>query len=96
MKKPNNLSDAIRELDNVAPIQGKNFKEILEKDYEAVKAAIENIRPYLDDLKDNVGHEAKEMKKKTEEKVRENPWAALGIVGLVAFIIGLLIGNNRR
>lgn len=96
MKKPHTLSEAIRQLDDVAPFNSNNIKDAIEKDYESVKRAIDNLKPYLDEFKDSATHEFKEAKHKTEAKVRENPWAALGIVGLFAFIIGLLIGGNRR
>lgn len=96
MRKPDSLSDAIQQLENVTASKTKDFKDVLEKDFESVKKALEDIKPYLDDLKQNVSHEVKEAKENAEDKIRKNPWAAVGIVGLIAFFIGLLIGNNRR
>lgn len=50
----------------------------------------EQFEPILNDLKDKLGEEAKKTKDKVEAQVKENPMAAIGIVGLVFFILGFL------
>lgn len=50
----------------------------------------EQFEPILNDLKEKLGEEAKKTKDKVEAQVKENPMAAIGIVGLVFFILGFL------
>jgi ElaB/YqjD/DUF883 family membrane-anchored ribosome-binding protein len=40
--------------------------------------------------------EALKAKKTVEDQVHQNPWAALGIVGLVFFVLGVLFGLKSR
>jgi ElaB protein len=96
MGKPNSLSEAIRKLEDVTSSPGKSIKEGLEKDLDSVMKAIEGIKPHLDEIKGKLGDEAREAKRKTEDVIKENPWYALGIVGLIAFFVGWLLGNSRR
>jgi ElaB/YqjD/DUF883 family membrane-anchored ribosome-binding protein len=50
----------------------------------------EHFEPILNELKDRVSEEAQKTKDKVEEQVKENPLAAVGIVGLIFFILGFL------
>ena len=50
----------------------------------------EHFEPILNELKDRVGEEAQKTKDKVEAQVKENPLAAVGIVGLIFFILGFL------
>lgn len=50
----------------------------------------EQFEPILNDLKEKLGEEALKTKDKVEAQVKENPMAAIGIVGLVFFILGFL------
>lgn len=90
------LSDAIEKLESASQSKSQQLKEHLEKDYEEIKTALESMRPYFDEVRQKVEHEAKETKVKVENKVKENPWIAIGIVGLVAFIIGLFLGRRDK
>lgn len=51
----------------------------------------------LDELRTRIHDEAVKSKDKIEEQVKENPWATVGIVGLIFFVLGfLLAGVSRR
>ena len=72
----------------------KNFSEALEE----LGEKMEGLRPKLDEMKDKVGEEAQKAKVKVEAQVKENPWATLGIVGLIFFVLGFLFAgaSSRR
>ncbi len=93
---PSSLSEAIERLESAGNEKAHDFKQVLEKDYKEVRKALDDLKPYLEHLRENVSHELKMKKNQVEEKVKESPWIALGIVGLFALIIGMLFGRSRR
>lgn len=93
---PTSLSEAIAKLEGAGRGKVEDFKNILEKDYVELRKTLDDLKPYLDDLKANVETEVKKTKNQVEEKVKENPWIAIGIVGLVAFIIGWIFAQNKK
>jgi len=60
--------------------------------------AIERLEKTFSRVSDSIGEEAKKAKGKIEEQVTENPWAAIGVAGLIFFILGFLFGwkSSRR
>ena len=52
--------------------------------------------------KDEIGRLKKTVKELqtralvAEKKVKENPWLAVGIVGLFALVIGIFLGTSRK
>lgn len=90
------LSDAIAKLETVSQSKSQQLKDHFEKDYDEIKSALESMKPYFEDVRQKVEHEAKEAKNKVENKVKENPWVAIGIVGLVAFIVGIFLGRRDK
>lgn len=95
-KNPTSLSEAIAKLENAGNSKAQDMKEILEKDYNELKKAVESLQPHLEEIKIRVESEAKAAKNKVETQVKENPWIALGIVGLFGLIIGFILGFRRR
>ncbi len=93
---PSSLSEAIAKLEDASGSKVQDFKEILEKDYQKIRQALDDLKPHLEDLKQSVESEVKNSKNKVEEKVKESPWVALGVVGLLAFVIGWILGGKRR
>lgn len=93
---PASLSEAIEKLENAGRGKVQDFKEILEKDYNELRKTLDDLKPYLDDLRANVETEVKKTKNQVEDKVKENPWLAIGIVGLVAFVIGWIFSQNKK
>ena len=59
---PTNLSEAIENLEYAGESKLKDFKEILEKDYDKVRQNLDQLKPFLDDLKTNVKVEVKKTK----------------------------------
>lgn len=97
MKKsgPKSLSEAISQLENASHSTAEDFKHVLEKDYSEVQKALQTLKPYLNDFQDSLESEVKKRTSQAEVKVRENPWLAIGIVGLFALVIGLFLGTRR-
>lgn len=95
-KQPSSLSEAIEKLENASHGKVQDFKEILEKDYNELRKTLDDLKPYLDDLKNNVESEVKKTKNQVEDKVKENPWVVLGLVGLIAFVIGWIFGQRKQ
>lgn len=90
------LTEAIEKLEAAGQGKVQDFKQILEKDYGDLRKTIDDLKPYLNDLKGNVEHEVKKTKNQVEEKVKDNPWLVLGIVGLIAFVIGWVFAQNKK
>lgn len=78
--KPKNLSQAIEELEKHTDLEEK----------------LNKIKAQLEEMRNKVGDEVKKTKDTVENQVKANPWAALGVVGLVFFLIGFLFGFKGR
>lgn len=100
--KPRNFSQAIDELDDHD--HGSNggagdMRARLEQELHRIQEMLKNVQPHVEEFSHRVGDEAKKAKARVEDKVTENPWAALGIVGLVFFVLGVVLGltgGSRR
>jgi ElaB/YqjD/DUF883 family membrane-anchored ribosome-binding protein len=95
-KNPGSLSEAISNLESAGHSKAQEVRDHLEKDYKEIQKALETLRPLMDDLKSRAEDEVKATKGQIEAKVQANPWIALGVVGLVAFVLGWIFGSNRK
>lgn len=95
-KDINTISEAIEHLEKTGSSKAKEFNETFGKDFDEIKKAFENLKPHITNIKEELQQEAQKTKKEVEEKLMENPWMTIGIVGLLAFFIGWLIGSNRK
>lgn len=93
---PSSLTEAIQKLEKASHGKVQDFKEILEKDYTELRKTLDELKPYLEDLRSNVETEVKKTKNQVEEKVKENPWVSLGIVAVIAFVIGWIFSQNKK
>lgn len=66
----------------------RNFSQAIED----LENTVAKLRPHLEDISSRVGDETKKAKSKVETEIQKNPWAAIGIVGLVLFVVGFLLG----
>lgn len=90
--KPKNLSQAIDDLDQ----KDEGFQARIKAEYENLEDTLAKLRPHIEEFSDRMGKEAKKAKGKVEDKVSENPWAAIGLVGLIFFVLGFLLGGKRK
>lgn len=77
---------------------GDGFGSRLKSELQDLEATLNKIKPHVEDLAGRAGVEATKAKKRVEEEVQKNPLAAVGIVGLVFFILGFLFAykGSRR
>jgi ElaB/YqjD/DUF883 family membrane-anchored ribosome-binding protein len=59
---------------------------------ERAQAALQDLRARLASLEAQLAARARDV----DDYVRENPWAAIAIVGGVGLVIGLALGRGRR
>lgn len=77
--------------------QPKNISQALENlELSELKDALKDLKPQLDEIREKVSEEVKKTKGTVESQVKANPWAAIGIAGLVFFLIGFLLGSKGR
>ena len=83
--KPKNFPEALEELDSLSTSKAQELKAKLQSELAKLEERIAELKPQLD-----------EAKNKVEEKVKENPWATIGIVGLIFFVLGVVFGSRSR
>jgi ElaB/YqjD/DUF883 family membrane-anchored ribosome-binding protein len=93
--KPRNFREAMDELDDFSDSTAQDLKSKLQGELDKLEARIRELKPQLDEIKDKVHDEAFKAKTQVEDKLKENPWAAIGLVGLVFFVLGCLFGSRR-
>lgn len=96
MSKPKNFSQALEELENLTHSAGEDLKQKIQDELHDLEEKIHKLRPQLDELKTRARDEAYKAKDKVETQVKENPWAAIGIVGLIFFVLGFILAGRRR
>ena len=99
MAKPPNevksLSEAIERLEAIGRSAGSDLKERLGTDYKQVLDTLETLKPHLEELKKSATEKAGEKKSELEHHIKQNPWMILGVIGLVALVIGWFLGHSR-
>lgn len=75
----------------------KSISQALENlELNELKEALKELKPQIEEMREKVSDEVKKTKGTVENQVKENPWAAIGIAGLVFFLIGFLMGSKGR
>lgn len=100
-QKPKNLSDAIDDLEDREAkgggegLGGGDLRARIEREIRRMEGLLEDMKPHLNEFSEKVGPEAHKAKRRLEHQVTKNPLASVGVVALIAFVIGLLIGRRR-
>jgi ElaB/YqjD/DUF883 family membrane-anchored ribosome-binding protein len=94
--KPKNFSQALEELESLATSAGGDLKRKIQDELQDLEKKIHQLRPQLDELKDRARDEAYKAKDKVETQVKDNPWAAIGVVGLIFFVLGFIFAGAAR
>lgn len=94
--KPKNFSQAIDDLENGGADTNGNggFRAHLQTELQKLEETLNKIKPHIEDLTEKAGTEAKKAKAKVEDQVQKNPWAAIGIAGLIFFVLGFLFAHK--
>ncbi len=90
------LADAIEKLEKAGSAKAHDLKQNFEKDYTELKKTVEDLKPYLNDLKSKVENQVQVTKSELEENLKSNPWATIAFIGIIAFIIGCLFGTKKK
>ncbi len=93
--KPKNFRTAIDELERNTDSNGSDFRARLEEELHKIEDTLSKLKPHIDDIKTKVTDEFHTTKNKVEKEVQKNPWAAIGIVALVCFILGAIFAPKR-
>lgn len=93
--RPKNFSQAIDDLEH-NDSQSNGFKSRLQSELRNLEETLEKIKPHIEDLTEKAGVEARKAKASVEDQVQKNPWAAIGIAGLIFFILGFLFAQKGR
>jgi ElaB/YqjD/DUF883 family membrane-anchored ribosome-binding protein len=94
--KPKNFSQALEELESLATSAGGDLKRKIQDELHDLEKKIHQLRPQLDELKDRARDEASKAKDKVETQVKDNPWAAIGVVGVIFFVLGFIFAGAAR
>ena len=93
---PKNISQALDQLSETA-------KPHLQEKLAAFQELLAELKPHLEEFKESAQEkvqrgydQVKKTSKDIDEAVHERPWVAVGIVGLLALVLGFLLGNRRR
>jgi ElaB/YqjD/DUF883 family membrane-anchored ribosome-binding protein len=90
-KTPKNLGEAIEHLEGTEKSRPRSQ---IETEIEQLKKTLDELTQKAKVSLDEGVDSAKELGREVDRRVHENPWMAIGIVGFVAFLIGLLIGRK--
>ena len=66
------------------------------KSLDELEETLKQLKPHLEELKHKAGEGLNKAKDEVEEQVQKNPWAAIGIVALVFFMLGFLFSRRDR
>lgn len=72
----------------------EKYNRELEEMTDEIRAGIESGKYTLEDIQRIVGNKTRQAADATDQFVRENPWAALGIAGAVGCLIGFLLSRK--
>ena len=95
-KSAKTLSEAIAQLEQAGKTKSVEMKNLFGNDFSELKKSLEDLRPYLDNLKTKVESEVIHSKNEIEDKITKNPLLTLAIVGFVAFILGCFVSAKKK
>ena len=72
----------------------EQYNRELEEMTDEIRAGIDSGKYTLTDIQRLVTKKSKEAATATDEFVRENPWAALGVAAAVGCVLGVLISRK--
>jgi ElaB/YqjD/DUF883 family membrane-anchored ribosome-binding protein len=85
----------MEELENFSTTTADDLRSKLQGELRKLEEKLEELRPQFEEVKTRVHNEAKKAKGKVEDQVKQNPWATIGVVGLIFFVLGCLFGSRR-
>ena len=86
--KAGKVEDAVR--DKAASVTGESRDMLgdLEQEFRKIWSSLQG-------MSGNVAPGAARVKEEAEDKLTQSPWISIGIIGLVAFVLGYMLGGRR-
>lgn len=81
-------------LEEVLGNSGEKSKEELGKLRTKAEKALRNSRDRLGDTGDVIARQTREAATRTDEYVRDNPWASVGIGAAIGVVLGVLMSRR--
>lgn len=81
-------------LEEVLGNSGEKSKEELSKLRTKAEKALRNSRDRLGDTGDVIARQTREAAARTDEYVRDNPWASVGIGAAIGVVLGVLMSRR--
>lgn len=81
-------------LEEVLGNSGEKSKEELSKLRTKAEKALRNSRDRLGDTGDVIVRQTREAAARTDEYVRDNPWASVGIGAAIGVVLGVLMSRR--
>lgn len=81
-------------LEEVLGNSGEKSKEELSKLRTKAEKALRNSRDRLGDTGDVIARQTREAAARTDEYVRDNPWACVGIGAAIGVVLGVLMSRR--
>ena len=94
MGRPKNFDDTIERLEKSETKDG-GFRARIQSELEDLEATINKFKPHVEEFAAKAGEEAHKAKRRVEGEVQKNPWATIGIVGLIFFVLGFLFASKK-
>lgn len=81
-------------LEEVLGNSGEKSKEELSRLRTKAEKALRNSRDRLGDTGDVIARQTREAAARTDEYVRDNPWASVGIGAAIGVVLGVLMSRR--
>ncbi len=102
---PHNITEAIRSFEEATMSKASELESVLGKDYKQVKQVMEDLKPYAEEIGENIADSAyekidqgwdatKRWSHEVDRQVHENSWKALAAASFIALALGYLIGRR--
>ncbi len=91
----NMLGEDFEELKNAINEIKPHLRNVKDQAAQAAKTSVQEGYEAVRERMAEQYERAERLGKTVDEKVHEHPWMAMGIVGLIMFLIGLVIGRSR-
>lgn len=74
----------------------KNLSQAIDELERLTGDTFQKVKPHVEEFAAKAGDEARKVKDKVEDEVQKNPWIAVGVVGLIFFVLGFLFASRRK
>lgn len=95
-RSPKTLDEAIDSLEKQVRAQGQSVSQAVLSEFEKVKTLVKEWAPKANQIKDDIEEHWNDKKEVVEKEIKDHPWVAVGVVGVVFLLIGWILGRSRN